>query len=744
MAKTKDLSAQSDPNPINPGGPESLPRANTWHGLPGIKRPDSPVDAAPGEPKKAIVESPAVHRPPKSPEDYCGPYLQFVGTRDGSWFGSALLLRHKHLALPVFTMKTEDGAKVQEPRWETLYEDMFGMTCWRLHLEVETLSGIGETTVSWLCTWPHEEKEDFTEKGRFVVPHQDGVWRGGFFSCNGFDATVPTNLAQSLTYTQVWNHLGSVHLEKPMHLLIWGGDQNYIDNIFDDIPFLKRWVEMDWNTKWQHEFSQKTEEEVCRYHMYMALENWERPEVKLALANIPSLMSWDDHDIFDGAGSYPPLLHDSPVMMGLFICAQRYRLLFQHHTTPELARSHQLFGYKGHNQIIQCGPKLSVLLTDGRTERTPETIQDDRTWKETFDRLDAQIPQTTQHLLAVFAVPLSFVRIRFAESVFERLKNAPHIVRQLPLVKSTNSIFGLPELYDDLLDEWTHENHIKERNSAIANFQKFAEKRQCRVTFLSGDVHCCGLSRFRTKPSHKNDESLTPVADPRLMYQIISSAIVNMPPPRNALRAYHYFKMKWHFDGTEEELLNYFERRPEGGRKLRHQKLLPNRNWCHFSLVGPTPPEPSPGGMAGLRLNQAEPVVPRTLINGVANGELPANVAGVDGSHQVRSSANGPDFWRHHWPFTKHHPYPSSLGPTSDESGLGGGEPRIHKHSGGRFCRHGKHGGIERHEDFGRGLEGDLRIRLWVESSLKTDKGRKFASYEVVVPPVLQVGHATK
>jgi hypothetical protein len=226
------------------------------------------------------------------------------------------------------------------------------------------------------------------------------------------------------------------------------------------------------------------------------------------------------------------------------------------------------------------------------------------------------------------------------------------------------------------------------------------------------------------------------------MYQVISSAIVNMPPPRNALRAYHYFKTKWHFDNTEEEILNYFERRPEGGRKIRHQKLLPNRNWCHFSLVGPTPPQASKGGMEGLRANQAEPVTPRTLINGVPNGQLPDKAVGANGSTQVMSNGNGPDFWRLHWPFSKSHPYPSSLGPTSSDAGLGGDHPRIHKHSGGRFCRHGKHGKQERHEDFGRGLEGDLRIRLWVESSLKTDKGRKFASYEVVVPPVLQAGHA--
>lgn len=397
-------------------------------------------------------------------------------------------------------------------------------------------------------------------------------------------------------------------------------------------------------------------------------------------------------------------------MTGLFICAQRFRLLFQHHTTPDLARKHRLFGHKGHNFISQCGPKLSILLTDGRTERTPETIQAKESWDMIFARLKTEIPNTTEHLLAVFAVPLSFVRIKFAESLFEMLKNAPNMVRQLPGVKGTNSIFGLPELYDDLLDEWTHKDHIEERNTAIANFQKFAETSKCRVTFMSGDVHCTGLSRFRTTPSSSQEE-LLPTADPRFMYQVISSAIVNMPPPRNALRAYHYLGTKWHpFKNTEEEFMNFFERMPEGGRKLRHRKLLPNRNWCFFEMVGPSES------------------TPKTMINGMPEGRLP------QGEQVPRSSTagEGPDFWRLHWPFTSNHPYPSSLGPTSTSSGKGSKAGKIHVHSGGRFCKHKKH-----HEDFGRGLDGDLRIRLWLESSEKGKEGRRFASYEVVVPPVL-------
>ncbi|CAF3933783.1 unnamed protein product, partial [Rotaria sordida] len=109
-------------------------------------------------------------------------------------------------------------------------------------------------------------------------------------------------------------------------------------------------------------------------------EHWEyRPEMKRALGSIPSIMMWDDHDIFDSAGSYSPLLHQSPIMKGLFEMAQKIRLLFQHHTTPEKAREHRLFGYQGHNLLARCGPNLLILTADGQTERDAKTVQHEKT-----------------------------------------------------------------------------------------------------------------------------------------------------------------------------------------------------------------------------------------------------------------------------------------------------------------------------------------------------------------------------
>ena len=39
-----------------------------------------------------------------------------------------------------------------------------------------------------------------------------------------------------------------------------------IDFIFEDIPFLKRWIELDWDTKWKHEWSEETSRQAAEYY----------------------------------------------------------------------------------------------------------------------------------------------------------------------------------------------------------------------------------------------------------------------------------------------------------------------------------------------------------------------------------------------------------------------------------------------------------------------------------------------
>lgn len=88
--------------------------------------------------------------------------------------------------------------------------------------------------------------------------------------------------------------------------------------------------------------------------------------------------------------------------------------------------------------------------------------------------------------------------------------------------------------FGSLLDEWCHDAHIEERNNILSRLQDFAKERNIRVTFLSGDVHCAAFSMFRSDKHVRHKLKLKPENDHRLMYQVISSAIVNQAPSANA------------------------------------------------------------------------------------------------------------------------------------------------------------------------------------------------------------------
>lgn len=57
-------------------------------------------------------------------------------------------------------------------------------------------------------------------------------------------------------------------------------------------------------------------------------------------------MTWDDHDIFDGWGSYPDTLQNCPVFQGCYQAARRFYLLFQQHTTLQRVGETDMFGHR--------------------------------------------------------------------------------------------------------------------------------------------------------------------------------------------------------------------------------------------------------------------------------------------------------------------------------------------------------------------------------------------------------------
>lgn len=108
---------------------------------------------------------------------------------------------------------------------DVLYEDVFGMTALRYNLSTKIEDGTGDQKISWKLSRKGAKKGTLECEGFFHIARWEQRWRGGFFSCNGFDMTVPEGTVKDLGFDNVWKHLNSVHKESPFHILIWGGDQ---------------------------------------------------------------------------------------------------------------------------------------------------------------------------------------------------------------------------------------------------------------------------------------------------------------------------------------------------------------------------------------------------------------------------------------------------------------------------------------------------------------------------------------
>jgi hypothetical protein len=160
------------------------------------------------------------------------------------------------------------------------------------------------------------------------------------------------------------------------------------------------------------------------------------------------------------------------------------------------------------------------------------------------------------------------------------------------LGNTLNHIDGGVEVLDDLNDHWTAKNHKHERRIIIEDLQDFAAERSVRVTILSGDVHLAAVGQFFSNPKH----GLAKHNDFRYMPNVISSAIVNTPPPDLLADVLNKRNKIHHFDkDTEENMIPMFQHGVEG--KPRNNKhLLPHRNWCSIRAWSPggTPPPTPP------------------------------------------------------------------------------------------------------------------------------------------------------
>lgn len=176
-----------------------------------------------------------------------------------------------------------------------------------------------------------------------------------------------------------------------------------------------------------------------------------------------------------------------------------------------------------------------------------------------------------------------------------------------------------------------------ERRELIENMQKIAGEFNVRVTMLGGDVHLAALGRFYSNPKLK-----IPVEeDNRYMVNVVSSAIVNKPPPQAVANLLARRNKIHHLNHqTDETMLNLFDRDPGSTPKTAgHNKCtMPSRN---FAMITENSPNNLSSGAAPAVTNGDAAEASKSFVGKDGHKELHKGEVGAGTGHKAASDAFG-------------------------------------------------------------------------------------------------------
>lgn len=328
-----------------------------------------------------------------------------------------------------------------------------------------------------------------------------------------------------------------------------------------------------------------------------------------ANSTIPMVNMLDDHDLIDGFGTYDDATMASPVFSYIGTRGYFWFLAFQlftvdaidgqgdgpnNHPIPSMLIGEVgpwIQGQRSHSLITYLGPKVAMLLLDCRAERRLTQIVSPKTYQKCFNAI-AQLPQTVEQLVIQLGVPIAYPRMSFLEHFLEYKWNPITMLARrnaLGLGSFVNKFDQSAELLDDLNDHWCANTHKKERNWLVLEMQRIARTQNVRITFLSGDVHLAAVGKlFTYKHKLKPGVKVTPEQDHRYMLNVITSAIVNTPPPAGAAKmvsilAGHKHRTL-HRKKTDETMLPIFNKDTDGST-LKRPFVLARRNYASIDYL---------------------------------------------------------------------------------------------------------------------------------------------------------------
>lgn len=433
----------------------------------------------------------------------------------------------------------------------------------------------------------------------FWVPATGQTMNMMFHSCNGFSMSVDPDTFSGPD--PLWRDVLNNHQSRPFHVMLGGGDQIYNDRVMTETTLFQEWLSTK-NPVQKHQapFSLEMRDELEAFYLDRYSMWFSQGLFGMAVSQIPMINIWDDHDIIDGFGSYPHHFMSTPVFTGLGAVAFKYYMLFQHQSVVDEGSAEEPSWLLGaapgpyinelsRSLFMFLGKNVAFLGLDCRTERMRDEILSEATYELAFDRCRREIVEgETKHLVVLLGVPIAYPRLNFLENILtSRIMDPIKALGRAGMLGGfINKFDGGVEILDDLDDHWTAKHHKQERNWFIQELQELAAEKSIRVTILGGDVHLAAIGQFYSSPKMK----LAKDRDHRYMPNVISSAIVNTPPPDLMADVLNKRDKQHYLDKAEkstlEDMIPMFTHDVDG-KGRNNKRLLPRRNWCSIREYHP-------------------------------------------------------------------------------------------------------------------------------------------------------------
>ncbi|WP_062206697.1 alkaline phosphatase D family protein [Aureimonas sp. AU12] len=323
-----------------------------------------------------------------------------------------------------------------------------------------------------------------------------GDLRVAFVSCNGQEEGDEDRSHEDRDV--MWRRLAQEHESDPFVLLLQGGDQLYADEAVKAHPETARWHELPVERRPEVAWEPAMAEAVRGYFFRRYLQLFRQPAMRILSAGVPTMMIWDDHDIFDGWGSHPPALQESPVALGLFAAAREMFVLFQLGAGPDALPTCVPDATGASLTHAARFPGFAVILPDLRSERTPARVMGEAGWRALTSVL-AEVPDGDRRIV-VSSVPALGPRLSLVEALLDFYP-------------------GQQQYEDDLRDQWQSRGHRAEWIRFLTALEREAIERAGPLTVVSGEIHLATRGEMRLR-------------DGTAIHQLVASGITHPKPPR--------------------------------------------------------------------------------------------------------------------------------------------------------------------------------------------------------------------